>query len=398
MRVIAWTCLFAFLLPTSLPARDYRFDGAISEPVLRNYLSRAMTTGNLILGQGNLDDNIRMLKSTGVKFAGRSFLAWGDESHFVRNLDTAKRLAAKVHQSDPEIVLEGCAFEIVSWEVGKVPVPDWVFKAFGRPVEHRNFRFDDIRYVDGYGRDLWGKGTGIPDVSRPETKLWFYYQAASYIDAGMEAIHFGQVELMNHNDSQSEHWRQVLTMVRAYAAKHARRHLVLCNAHVPGGGLVDRDGLLLDFHAFPLRIKEVREKPQEGVLRVGFIDSIYGRSKGGLTPSGWRCEHLPYLVELDNWGVSDKPGSPNVGGCWIWGYDEICWFAHQNQQYRNDWLRYAWRWVREHDSAGHLEMPGIRTLAAPVDGRRCYYANTRSAAVPDGFGQEETIRAIWSAD
>ena len=65
------------------------------------------------------------------------------------------------------------------------------------------------------------------------------------------------------------------------------------------------------------------QRPQEGELRIGFIDSIYGRSKGGITPSGWRCGHLPYLVELDNWGVSSKPGQAGMGGCWVWGYDEI---------------------------------------------------------------------------
>jgi hypothetical protein len=103
------------------------------------------------------------------------------------------------------------------------------------------------------------------------------------------------------------------------------------------------DHLLLDFHSFPLRIVEVPERPQEGVLKMGAMDSIYGRSKGGVVPSGWRGEHLPYLVELDNWDVSDRPGQPNVGGCWVWGYDEISWFAHQNEAYRNQWLGYQGR-------------------------------------------------------
>ena len=79
---------------------------------------------------------------------------------------------------------------------------------------------------------------------------------------------------------------------------------------------------LLDFHAFPLRVMETPDKPQEAVLKVGFSDGIYGRSKGGLTFSGWTCEHLPYLVELDNYGVSRHPGEPNAKGefNWVWGY------------------------------------------------------------------------------
>ena len=379
-------------------AQDYRFDGSISEPVLRNYLARAMTTGELLTVRGDFDDNLRMLKNTGVKFAGRSIILWGSEGAFPQVLPVAKRNAEKIHQAIPEMILEACVLEIVSRAVDQVAVPNWVFKAFGLPVEERNFRYADMIYLSGMGRDQWGKDASVPDISRTETQLWFYCQAASYIGIGAEAIHFGQIEIMHANDPEYEHWRKVLTRVRKYAAQNARRHFVLCNAHAPGGGPVDSQGLLLDFHEFPLRIAEGTDHPEQGVLRVGYIDSFYGRSKGGLTPSGWRCEHLPYLVELDNWGSSDKPGQPNIGGCWIWGYDEICWFARQPEPYRNDWLRYAWKWVRENDPAGYVEMPGCRCLANPVDGKPFYFANTPSRATPDGFGQEATIRDIWAND
>ena len=63
---------------------------------------------------------------------------------------------------------------------------------------------------------------------------------------------------------------------------------------------------------------------------------------------------------------------------------------------RAERLRYAWQWVREHDQGGYLEMPGSRCLARPVKGKPWYWANRASAATPDGFGQEETIRAIWA--
>ena len=215
------------------------------------------------------------------------------------------------------------------------------------------------------------------------------------MDVGCEAIHLGQTELMNKNDRNLDHYAQVLALVRAHAAKHARRHIVLLDSHVPSGGLV-RDGkLLMDFHSFPLRIMETPEKPQEAILKVGFSDGIYGRSKGGVTPSGWSCDHLPYLVEIDNWGVSRTPGQAKSGSIWIWGYDEICWFAHQSQQYRSNWLQYAWDWVRRTDPNGFLEMPGSRTLASPAGGKHWYYANRPSAAVPDGFGDEDAIRAVW---
>ena len=379
-------------------ARDYRFDRTISPEVLRSYLSRSITMLDLLTGKGDLDDNLRMLKSTGAKFAGRTVYVWGHEAELPSRLALAKKIAPKIHQANPDIILQACVFEIVSRQVERLAVPEWAFKALDVPVEQRNFRYEDMLYASGRGRDQWGKDASVPDVSRPETKLWLYYLAASYIDAGVEAIHFGQAELMNGNDPRSEHWWRVLSLVRRYAAAHARRHLVLCDAHVPSGGLVFGDRLLFDFHSFPSRIAEVPDRPQEGVLRVGFVDSIYGRSRGGLSPSGWRCDHLPYLVELDNWGVSARPGQARVGGCWIWGYDEISWFAHQGRPYRDQWLRYAWQWVREHDAAGYFEMPGSRCLHAPVATRAWYRANMPSDATPDGFGQEETIRQIWAAD
>jgi hypothetical protein len=390
-------CICGLLLLASLSAsaREYRFDGSISEEVLRSYLSRSMTTLDLLTGHGDLDDNIRMLKDCGVKFAGRTVYLWGHETDLPRKLERAKKSAAKVHEADPDIILQACVFEIVTKDAGKLPVPDWAFAALGQPPEKRHFRYEEMTYASGLGRDQWGQGASVPDVSLMETKLWFYYLAASFIDAGCEAIHFGQAEIMDRNDRSLDHWAQVLGLVRSYAAKYARRHLVLCDAHVPSGGLVRQGKLLLDFHSFPLRIAEVAQHPQEGELRVGFIDSIYGRSKGGITPSGWRCEHLPYLVELDNYGVSSKPGQAGMGGCWVWGYDEITWFAQQTEAYRNEWLRYAWRWVREHDQDGYLEMPGSRCLSGTANGKRWYWANRASAATPGGFGQEETIRAIW---
>ena len=396
--------LGGLLLLVSLPvsARDYRFDGRMPEEVLRSYLSRSMTLMYLLTSHGDIDDNVRMMTNCGVKFAGRAVYQWGreegGESALPGKLELAKTNAAKIHGLDPEIILQACVFEIVSRDVGKLPVPSWAFKALGQPEEKRNFRYEEMLYPSGRGSNHWGSGASVPDVSRGETKLWFYYLAASYMEAGCEAIHFGQAELMNGNDPNLDHWAEVLRLVRGHAAKHARRHFVLCDAHVPHGGLVRQGTLLLDFHSFPLRIEEVSDKPKAGQLRVGYTDAIYGRSKGGITPSGWRCEHLPYLVELDNYGRSRKPGEAGMGRFWVWGWDEITWFSQQPENYRNEWLRYAWQWVREHDREGYVQMPGARCLAGAANGNRWYDVNRPSTATPNGFGQEQTIRAIWAGD
>jgi hypothetical protein len=69
----------------------------------------------------------------------------------------------------------------------------------------------------------------VPDVSRQETKLWFYFLAASFIDVGIEAIHFGQIELMNGNDRDLEHYSQILPnyLVRASVQAVSQRMAAL---------------------------------------------------------------------------------------------------------------------------------------------------------------------------
>lgn len=395
-------CLLIACVAPFARALEFQFDGPVSEPVLRSYLSRSMTLMYLLNGQGDLDDNIRMMKETGVKFAGRAVYNWGreqgGESAIPKKLEQVKTAVAKVHSADPEIILQACVFEIVSQDVNNLAVPAWTFEALGRASEKRNFRFEEMGYPSGRGSNQWGRATCIPDVSRPETQLFFHYLAASYIDVGCEAIHFGQAEIMNGNDPDLKHWSGVLERTRAHARRHARRHAVLCDAHVPHGGLVCDGRLLLDFHTFPLRIEEIENAPQEGRLRVGFTDALYQRSKGGVTPNGWRCDHLPYLVEFDNYGRSTETGKAGMGRFWVWGWDEITWFSQQPETYRNQWLKYAWTWVRENDPAGYVQMPGIRCLSGAAGGKRFYYVNRSSPAVPDGFGQEETIREIWRQD
>ena len=162
------------------------------------------------------------------------------------------------------MILQACVFEIVTDQVDQVPVPEWAFKAVGQPVEKRNFRYAEMLYPDGRRKNQWGRGASVPDVSRPETQALVLFPVGVVHRSG----HRGD-PLRSGRDHEWErpelaHWSRVLSLVRAYAAGHARRHMVLCDAHVPSGGLVQQGRLLLDFHSFPLRIKEgprSRRKP-----------------------------------------------------------------------------------------------------------------------------------------
>jgi len=381
--------IFIFLslvLPTHAetgPKPDYRFDGKISRPVLENYLARSSTFGSLL--HLTLDDDLRMIKNTGVKFAGRAVWMWGGESKIDELVKKGEPFVKKIHAIDPDIILQGAIFEVVTTDVDNVPVPASVFEEFGVPQDPRNFSYKAMLYPFGHRHNHWSKGSSVPDMSRLETRMWFFYVAKRWIDMGIEAIHFGQVEIMDDWDRSHRHWRNIMKRIRGYAKKNARRHMVLSDAHVPSGGIVHDGKLMFDLHSFPSRPKSVKGQPYKAILEEGFSDSIYGRSKGGIVPSGWKCEALPYIVEIDNFGVSDHPGQYRESDkIHVWGWDEINWFIKQPENYRNEWLEYAYDWVRKTDPNGYFQLP-LRRFE--------HYSASMNA--PKGMRQEKTIKGIW---
>ena len=384
----------------------YYFDGSISREVLENYLDRSVTAGYFLVSGTperyefpyRLDD-MRMLKNIGAKFIGRSMYRWSEESKLGDPvfIDYAKNLIEMMHIHDPEIIFQGCIFESVSLDVNNLAIPGWVFEAFNLPIEQRNFNAAEMVKRADSEQIMRGR---CPMVNNLETKLWFYYLAKTYIDMGIEAFHLGQVELIGRDDPDKTHYKEIIDMIRAYAKIYARRHYVLLDGHTPKHGFI-KDGIsLLDFNSFPLRIKELEgSTTMEGILEVGNSDGLFNKSLGAISPSGWKAESMPYLVEFDNFGVRrDPPLGVSADDHFIWGYDDISWFATRPEEYRNKWLWYAFDWLKETDPNGHLQMCVIRMISGPTAGEtlRSYFANTKSVACPVGFSQEETIKEIWN--
>ena len=85
-------------------------------------------------------------------------------------------------------------------------------------------------------REKPAKDGGIPDLSRQEARLWFYYRATRYIDCGYEALHMGQVHLYTANDKGMAKTTELfgMIMIREYAKIHGRRHKILLDAHTHG--------------------------------------------------------------------------------------------------------------------------------------------------------------------
>ena len=68
----------------------------------------------------------------------------------------------------------------------------------------------------------------MPDIRQIETKMRFFLLAAGHMDAEIEAIHSGQLDLVGRNDPEYRKWADLLQHVRGYAAKKACRHHVNC--------------------------------------------------------------------------------------------------------------------------------------------------------------------------
>jgi len=151
---------------------NYRFDGKISREVLENYLSRSITMTELYRSPGDhQDDDIRMLHNIGAKFAGRTIYLWGGESRIAepKFLEQGREMAEKIHRNDSDVVLQAAVFEIVTEEVGQIPVPAWAFREVGQTAETRNFDYAKMLFPDKTMVDHWRRGSSVPDICQPET-------------------------------------------------------------------------------------------------------------------------------------------------------------------------------------------------------------------------------------
>ncbi|HWT73992.1 MAG TPA: hypothetical protein VN258_04625 [Mobilitalea sp.] len=384
--------------------KNYTFDTTIDKEVLENYLSRSVTAAFFIHTR-TLEDDLRAIKNLGAKFIGRASGIWepdpDDEEHFRKS----KYLADRIHEIDSEIILQACIFEAVYRHIENFRVPAYVFEAFGLEPEERGFRFEEMRFPQSPKGFIWGEDGALPDIDRLETRLWFYYRATRYIDAGYEALHMGQIHLYTANDRGMVKMAELMEMIRSYARKHARRHKVLMDAHSHGINI--RGKLLLDYHAMPFTRYPVLDREGEKLVLVR-----EGYSEGGLNPNGWSADVMPYLMEYDNWGgkaVEDFDRFTYEERAWKdwWGYDQIGWFANQDEEGQRHFLEYTYKWTAINNVNAYFEIPFRRTLDAAavtmkradngeIDAQDYYQINTKSLGCPMGFGQEETVKRLWS--
>lgn len=449
-------------------ATKFTFNGSMSKEVLRNYASRAVTHAGLCVENLAEDpiftEDLRMLRRIGAKYIGRAaYYSWGGNlsaADIEKHYKIAKEKADLVHKADSEIILQAGIFEIAyKGTVNATAIPSYVFEAFGLPVEKRNFRFTDIVFPKGTkdkngtdnGIGCWGNdGSGVPDITQTETKMYFYYQITRYIDAGYEAFHMGQAEkmMLYRGNSYATHWDELLTKARKYAKTHARRGIALfdCHTAIDSNGIKVGDNLVFDIQGAGIVPNET--KTENGALMCEISDykkcwlSWIGRSAGGKHPLGFTIENNFTILEFDNYGGNGKPGVATKNAFYNWGFDDVTWFATQPEWHRNQFLKECDTYLKKNnlDSSGKQQyflQPSCRRVITPGVGyypemtytpgsyfssdfmfdyaekektdinynnskntytltvKKDYRANRQSDGCPNGFNQEDTIREIF---
>ncbi len=375
--------------------KNFEFSGTMSKDVLRNYLSRAVTLQGFCAENESEDilfeEDLRMIRRVGAKFIGRAaYYSWGGnmsnaqiENHF----SIAKQKADDAHAAAPELILQAGIFEIIyRGTVNSTPIPAWVLEEFEETVTERNFSFDAMLPPEGsiYGEGYWNGNidTAVPYIGNVETQMYIYYLITRYIDAGYEAIHLGQVELiMNKHDNLLNDWDTVLTKARAYAKDKARRGIVLFDGHreLNSSGLKINDRMLMDFYSCGavsheteiIDDAECAEMLHYNEQSVSWI----GRTPGGTHPLGFDMDTAFTLVEFDNFDGVNKNGEPHVASendVYCWGYDIITWYATQPEWYRNQYLTECDAFLKsiELDSNGnqtYFIQPACRRVICPVE-------------------------------
>lgn len=437
MKTLRILILLLVCAGTQLPAFS---QSVTSNADLTHYLSRSVTDSRLRDFQPpERQQEYDFLQRIDAKFIGRAVGLWGGEDAVnnswwwpsVTNMCSDLKATYIAHNQGPPI-LQATIFEIITPKVNNVEIPQYVLDEYypaTAPNAPRNFIQTAMRFDKGFRHHEFGTNNAVPDMSKTETQMYFYFMATKYIDAGINAIHFGQVKLMDDNDPGYFAWWDMLSRVRAYAA--AQGTFVLCDAHTHGAyyspfarayadilvsfwnldiyldlsfgkGIDLNDAitysdnsslqLLFDFHSSPTRPDEIGTAPYNGDHRckINAAFGIYNKSKGGISPFLGYYTELPYLAEIDNYGgIAGSPGVSNPAEWDVWGWDEITWYYLQSNSYLNYWIPYAYCAIQKIDAHGFFQVP-VKRGACTTGAWPCqtYRANPN---------QETAIKNAWDA-
>ncbi|WP_165903722.1 T9SS type A sorting domain-containing protein [Hymenobacter gummosus] len=335
-------------------------------------------------------------------------------------------------------------------------IPDWVYKDWGLtpPMPARTFIPDSITYTPNDPNNPTANNNLAPDVTKREAKLWIYYRACMYMACGIEALHMGPWDYMAANDKPEtsgglypryHHTKVLFDKIREFAAngsinftndlglakglqltsfKGTRNGYVVLDPHSKELFLYQNASMsapvdLFDFYSFPLDAKRVITAGRLGT------NSFYTSPTWGALPMSNSC-NIPdknalgisnprmFLVELDNALNDSSVPDPTMIN---WGFEEITWFAAQPCEYRADWLRYMYNWLKCNAPNINFQMPGRRKLydnlvpsigtmyrfnvassAQPYNGSTCGTITSQYLPNNQTTREMESIRELWSTN
>lgn len=428
----------------------YYFCGSISSSRLDLYLDKAAAFAYVTEPgylESEFDEDIIMLQLCKPKWLGRVAGQWAAGSNDAYEYSTAAAIAERIHNEvDPLIILQAGIYEHVDSRLSitsdwHIQIPDSIRQVFTDtlyPGYTGYFEFKNIVY----------QGHDIPDMSKPEAQMWFYYRAINYINAGYEALHLGQFMVMNNLDTLNLGWQKLLQEIRLYAGKYARRKMVFIDCHfvstncpdinhgindkpyvyrykqIDGRNLiVPTDTLLFDYISFTLLPDEYHfpisdnMNPYDGSDRLCLINykncSLFNESFNGICPQlGNEIATLPMLVELDNGGAinfdcegektdetyacnADLDGGLETPEYLTWGFGgESVWYALQSPAYRHYFAWYGARRVQILNTNCHFR----QNLRMPITYSQHPWPGIIYNAGNDAESDAAMINFIWNTN
>lgn len=290
------------------------------------------------------------------------------------------------------------------------PIPQWVVDTFeandAEFPQYSNF-YNSLSGPPNFDRsNIAGNGgsgevaTDRWDVTKIEARMWIYYLAVSYIDAGYTALHIGDINAWGSKDFQLSppyHYTALLIdLIRSYA-NDLGKTVLISTENPPSGNLYDPHfqgdpnypgvkKLIFDFDNAAIRLREVNDiwnycdnsidpLPLEAINKynftecdnqnlMSFVDICTIDRRRTLTeaisPNGCYFETVPYVGAFDFscwnraigcddsnpgcdlvFGTPDNPPPPNNGDGHIYNcWSDMAWFADVlKEPCKSDWLK-----------------------------------------------------------
>lgn len=464
---------------------DFDFYGSMSEDMLHRYLDRCIAVENLSSFSGPMQDpaydalNTSISRAQNIAYLTDPAYDHGKLSHMIvdvgakfvelmggaydfqsdRDVNIICNMLRDdidfIHCYDSQIICGGYFSEFTNAGIANVtiptltpigassPVPDLETIGLFYPGPLAAARWAESQYfiIERMvmkpvtcisGGNYWAPDCDV-DLKQPEAQMWYYYSAVRLIDAGCESIHFG--DLFSYAGKSPDPPRDpgfpnlwyLCQQIRAYAAAHARRGVVLLTTHTtfdqianwyydPPGAPIQPDfvrQLIFDFHtlgtyyeymgpdkcsdgigtaSYPMQLVE-------GTNYINGLTSMIGISPGGLNPLGWYCTHNPFLLRYDNGANSSEfpfgclHPNPDSQGYYGYGLENTSWFVFQRVDLRQLILIYTYYRIKCLDQYTHFCMPGRLIYHIPdaaIAGGWSYdqYYN--------GFSEAATIKNLWN--